>query len=339
MNYVDGKKTNESKWEAINALETTNKYIDDNIIPQLHGIQIFSKLATDKCYKLDHTKRGDLEEDIELKVNAFESLKQKLQKAKEEIKGVLDNDKAIVYSHYHGIKNLTKDYDTYTYLLDFGIHCYYTIEIEIEKDCWGIFCCMFLGVLQVVGGVVLKSFTGNDFGLIKEGLSDIKYGFDCLIGKEQFSWKSYGERKKAFLINLAVNLVVSYFTGSLTSSVNNAKNIGEDNIKDNVKNLLMKAGKYAAKKGVNLFAKNLIGDELFKKIFTKVKEYINFDSKINSLIDKICNNLVDNVIFGKIIFMDALVYNKNNLNSFIKKFQTALNKLYKFSNSNSVPVL
>ena len=37
--------------------------------------------------------------------------------------------------------------------------------------------------------------------------------------------------------------------------------------------------------------------------------------------------------------MDALVYNKNNLNSFIKKFQTALNKLYKFSNSNSVPVL
>ena len=54
-----------------------------------------------------------MEEDIELKVNAFESLKQKLQEAEEEIKNALDNDNAIVYSHYHGIKNLTKDYDTY----------------------------------------------------------------------------------------------------------------------------------------------------------------------------------------------------------------------------------
>ena len=51
---------------------------------------------------------------------------------------------------------------------------------------------MFLGVLQVIGGIVLKSFIGNDFGLIKEGLSDIKYGFNCLIGKEQFSSKTYG---------------------------------------------------------------------------------------------------------------------------------------------------
>ena len=137
------------------------------------------------------------------------------------------------------------------------------IEIEIEKDYWGIFCCMFLGVLQVVGGIALKCFTGSDFGLIKEGLSDIKYGFDCLIGKEQFSWKTYGEKKKAFLINLAVNLVVSYFTGGLASSVNDAT----DNVKDNVKDLLVETGKLAVKKGVNLLAKNLIGDEIFKKIF------------------------------------------------------------------------
>ena len=331
MDHVYGKKTDECKRDAITALEKTNKYIDDNIIPQLHGIVIFSKLATDKCYKLNHTIKEDLEEDIELKVNAFESLKQKLQEAEEEIKNALDNDNAIVYSHYHGIKNLTKDYDTYIYLLDLGIHYYYTIEIEIEKDYWGIFCCMFLGVLQVVGGIALKCFTGNDFGLIKEGLSDIKYGFDCLIGKEQFSWKTYGEKKKAFLINLAVNLAVSYFTGGLASSVNDAK----DNVKDNVKDLLVEAGKFAVKKGVNLLAKNLIGDEIFKKIFAKVKEYINLNSKINSLIDKICNKLLDNEIFDKIICMDALVDNKNNLNNFIKKFQAALNKLFKFSNSLS----
>ena len=108
-----------------------------------------------------------------------------------------------------------------------------------------------------------------------------------------------------------------------------------DNVKDNVKDLLVEAGKCAVKKGVNLLAKNLIGDEIFKKIFAKVKEYINLNSKINSLIDKICNKLLDNEIFDKIICMDALVDNKNNLNNFIKKFQAALNKLFKFSNSLS----
>ena len=93
---------------------------------------------------------------------------------------------------------MTNDYDTYIYLIDLGIECYYTIDIEIEKDYWGIFCCMFLGVLQVVGGVMLKTFIGNDFGLIKEGISDIIYGFECLIGEEHFSWKTYGEKKKHF---------------------------------------------------------------------------------------------------------------------------------------------
>ena len=327
MNNVNGEKKYDYKNKAISVINETNQYIDDHMIPQLHGIVIFSKLATNKCYKLDNTIKDELEEDIELKVNAFENLKQKLQEAKEKIEEVLNNDKAIVYRNFRGIKNLTKDFDTYIYLSDLGIKYYYTIDIEIEKDYWGIFCCMFLGVLQVIGGIVLKSFIGNDFGLIKEGLSDIKYGFNCLIGKEQFSWKTYGEKKKAFLINLAVNLVVGYFTGNLTSMTNNS----EGSIKD----LLVEAGQYAAKEGVNYVAENMIGKDIFKKIYMKVKEYININSKINELINKICKNILDNQIFDKIICMDALVDNKNNINNFIKKFQLVLDKLDKFSNSLS----
>ena len=49
-------------------------------------------------------------------MNAFENLKQKLREAMEEIKAVLNNDKATVYRNYRGIKDLTKDYDTYIYL-------------------------------------------------------------------------------------------------------------------------------------------------------------------------------------------------------------------------------
>ena len=55
-------------------------------------------------YKLDNTIKDELEEDIELKVNAFENLKQKLQEAKEKIEEVLNNDKAIVYRNFRGIK-------------------------------------------------------------------------------------------------------------------------------------------------------------------------------------------------------------------------------------------
>ena len=327
MDNVNGEKEYEYKNNAINAIENTNKFIEDNIIPQLHGIVILSKLATNKCFKFENSIKQELEEDIELKVNVFEQLKQKLREAQQEIEGVLNNDKAKVFSNYKGIKNLTTDYTTYGYLLDLGVKCYYTIDIEIEKDYWGIFCCMFLGVLQVVGGVMLKSFTGNDFGLIREGFSDIKFGFECLIGKKQFSWKAYGEKKKAFLVNLAINLVVGYFSGNLTSVTNNSDN--------NIKDLLIETGKYALKEGINAVAENMIGKDLIKKIFNKVKEYINLNSQINKLLDEICNNLFDNQIFDKIICMDALIDSKNNINNFNNKLKIALNKIYKFSNSLS----
>ena len=184
---------------------------------------------------------------------------------------------------------------------------------------------MFLGVLQVVGGVMLKTFIGNDFGLIKEGISDIIYGFEYLIGEEHFSWKIYGEKKKAFLINLAINLVVSYFTGNLISTTNNSDG--------NFKDLLVETGKHAVKKGINYVAKNMIGKDLIKKIFMKVKEYINMNSKINELIDKICKNLLENEIFDKIICMDALLDCEKNIKNFNEKLTLALNKIDKFANS------
>ena len=104
---VDGEKEYKYKKNAIDAIDKTNKYIDDYIIPQLDGIIIMSKLSTNKCFKFENTIKQELEEDIELKVNAFEKLKQKLGEAMKEINGVLDNDKAIVYSKYCDIKNLT----------------------------------------------------------------------------------------------------------------------------------------------------------------------------------------------------------------------------------------
>ena len=169
---------------------------------------------------------------------------------------------------------------------------------------------MFLGVLQVVGGCMLKVFTGNDFGLIKEGLSDIKYGFECLIGKKQFSWKTYGEKKKAFLVNLAINLVVGYFTGSLTPVPK-----GDTSVKD----LLIKAGAHAVKEGINTAVENLIGKDLIKSVFDKVKEYIKLNSAINNLIDNVCQNIFKNPIFDKMLCLDELQEEKGNLNIFFKK--------------------
>ena len=321
---VDGSKSYSLKKDACIAIEKTIKFIDDNIIPQLHGMLSISKLSTNKCFKFNNTLKKDLEEDIQLKADTFEKLKQKLKEASKEIEGVIDNEDAIVHINQYGIKKLTTDLDTVFYFIDLGIELYYTIDIEIEKNYWGIFCCMFLGVLQVVGGCMLKVFTGNDFGLIKEGLSDIKYGFECLIGKKQFSWKTYGEKKKAFLVNLAINLVVGYFTGSLTSVPK-----GDTSVKD----LLIKAGAHAVKEGINTAVENLIGKDLIKSVFDKVKEYIKLNSAINNLIDNVCQNIFKNPIFDKMLCLDELQEEKDNLNIFFKKINKTLDKIDKFSNS------
>ena len=87
-------------------------------------------------------------------------------------KDVINNDKAKIYIHREEISTITKDLSIYSYLTDLGIKCNYRIEIEIEKDWFGIFTVLFIGICELTVGVLLKIIIQNDFGLIEEGFSD-----------------------------------------------------------------------------------------------------------------------------------------------------------------------
>ena len=108
------------------------------------------------------------------KLKSYENLLEKFNDSAKKIEDVIGNEKAIIHIHREEITTITKDLSTYSYLTDLGIKCYYRIEIEIEKDWFGIFTVLFIGICEVTLGVILKLSTRNDFRLIDEGFSDIE---------------------------------------------------------------------------------------------------------------------------------------------------------------------
>ena len=90
------------------------------------------------------------------------------------INSTLGNEKKIIHLSQKSIGDITnKDFNNVLFLQDLGIDFYYEINVETKKDYFGIFCIMFIGVLEFVGGCLLKCTLGNDFGLINEGFKDI----------------------------------------------------------------------------------------------------------------------------------------------------------------------
>ena len=114
----------------------------------------------------------------------------------------------------------------------------------------------------------------NDIGFIEEGLNDIKYGIDCLLGKEKFDWKEVGKKKLAFAIGLAVNATVGFIRCNLKVPFKKPQKV--KNIKETFSKIGKKVGKKLTKQGVNIGIKismEAFGKDFIITIITKFKEY------------------------------------------------------------------
>ena len=46
--------------------------------------------------------------------------------------------------------------------------------------------------------------------IINEGVDDIIYGFECLIGNKQFTWQDLANKKMAFVIKIATSYTLKW---------------------------------------------------------------------------------------------------------------------------------
>ena len=170
------------------------------------------------------------------------------------------------------LKKFTKNLNIINYFEDIGIPYFYEITFQKEKNWFGMISVIVIGAFEIALGVMLTYFMYNDFGLLQEGVNDIKYGINCLMGNNEFDWKELGKKKISFVINLAVNTALFFIRGKLKLPfIKKERSIAKtfDIIKEKAKDKLVKMG---VKTGINLSIE-IFGKDFIVNIVAKFKDY------------------------------------------------------------------
>ena len=275
LERINGEKDYNIKNEAINIITQTANYIEGNMIPQLGGIEIITTQVKN-YYPI--INKNEFSIDIENKMNSLQKLRNILEENKNKIKSILNNEKAKIYIHYKNIQNITKFKECIEFFQNSGILYYGEISIEIEKDWFGIFFTIFLGVCEIVAGSLLSGIGLGSIGidLMNEGIEDIKYGFECLIGEKEFSWKELGNRKMAFVIKVITSYTLKWIFKGFK---NPFKNADLKNSTDYFNLVKKKAVEIGTKKLVSYTINKCLSPKFFETIVKKLKQFSKYISK------------------------------------------------------------
>ena len=303
LNILHGEKEYSYKNSAINKITETIDSIKNSMIPQLGGTEIITSHV--KNY-LPILNKNEFPIDLESKMNSFQKLQNILDENKNKIKSVLNNEKAKIFIRYKNLKNITKFYDSINFFNNSGISYYCEINVEIEKDWFGIFFTIFLGACEIMAGSFLCGIGLGNIGidLMNEGLEDIKYGFECLVGEKQFSWKELGNRKMAFVIKVATSYTLKWIFKGFKNPFKKVELKKSNEYFNLVKRKAIEIG---TQKVVNYTINKCLGPKFFEKIIQKLKEFskkisnIFFENKIkNILIDKYKNQIKQMLIIDSL---------------------------------------
>ena len=299
------------KNEAINNINETINSVKNSIIPQLGSSSLIAEHVKNYITNLN---KKELPIDIENKVNSLQSLLNILEQNKSKIKNVLDNEKAKIFSYRRNLQKVTKFNNVMSYLNDIGINCYYEIDVEVEKDWFGIFFTFFLGACEIIAGCLLQGIGLGSIGikLIREGIDDIEFGFDCLLGNKQFSWKELGRRKMVFIIKVITSETLKWIFSGFE---NPFKKIGKLKVPIDtkeyfnvVKDTVIEVGK---KKVIGYVISKCLGPNFFHKVVEELKQFVKKISKIFSeKLRKILNEKYSTQIKQMIVF-DAIDENSS----------------------------
>jgi len=270
-NIVD--KTESISKKTSRTLGDTISSLKDILCPQIQSI-IIPANNIKNTNKLNSSIINEMSEDADNKIKVIEQLINEIQMNKNAIEHHLNNKNSKIILHTCEISELTKDIYIENYFKDIGIPYFYKLDLEEKKNWFGIISIMIIGIFEIGIGILSTYYMFNDFGFIDQGLTDIKYGIDCLLGKEKFDWKEVGKKKLAFAIGLAVNASVGFIRCNLKIPFKKPQNA--KNIKETFNIIGKKVGKKLAKEGVNIgiqISMDAFGKEFIITIITKFKEY------------------------------------------------------------------
>ena len=253
-------------------IEDTCIVINDKLMTSLEAMDAtISNLNNSLSDKKEETY-DDCKNDIKNKLDVLNNIMKGLSANIEVIENSKGSDKRVLIAEkFKYIQNLTKDLDIIKYFYSMEIYGFYIIEIDVKKDYFGIFTSIFLGALEIIGGTFLLWATGGFFGseFIEAGYEDIKYGFECLVGKKEFSWSEFKTKKINFLINTAINIAIKLITAGIGGKLSKIKP------KAGLKSIFIQEGKKLfGKVAKNFGAKvitHLIGPETIKCVIDNVK--------------------------------------------------------------------
>jgi hypothetical protein len=195
------------KEDALNDLAIAKLTLEEQVIPELQASQLIANLNPEQT-----NSQSPLVRKIQGKIELYRLQIQSIERAMETIRGSNSNSRLNVHLSY-------QLYDTFN-ALNFtsrevcelfytGLREFYAIEVINKKkhSFFGALCVAFLGVLQILAGVLISMLPGIGTWigreLIRQGINDLMVAAMAAM-EGDFDWKAYQANKT---VSLAVSIV------------------------------------------------------------------------------------------------------------------------------------
>ncbi|XP_019911653.3 uncharacterized protein LOC105006331 [Esox lucius] len=255
--------------------------------------------------------KSAFQKQMQVRIQVLTYFHNNISRAMEKLE-LIKQDKGEALVDESSVFNLVEDPndDVHQELYEFyklGMEMVFSVK-QKPRFCWKGLAVFFLGVAQIVGGVLLTAFTGGvllqvGYHLISEGISDCITGVKAMI-TGTFSWASWAISKA---VSLAVSLIgfgvgkliskgwrasknaISGFGNKLTSLQklisNQAKGGLQAVMRENVKNTLKYVGKEVVQQTV-MYGVGKVEEKIIDKITNEIKEVVK-----NTVLDKCKHNI------------------------------------------------
>ncbi|GAA6088176.1 uncharacterized protein LOC113635008 isoform X1 [Tachysurus ichikawai] len=239
------------KTEARSLLEEAEKTLDVYISETTRTMS-FCSLSVTRDFEPHHSGSCNFQIQMQARMNIFNSWKQNIKKILDMLGSGSGNFETVDLTLY----SLSNEED-FVSSSELGLFCNYGLALVFEvkqkpKFSFDALLCCFLGVVQVVAGVLVCTLSAGSMssfglGLISEGVSDMVSGVMGMINGT-FDWASWAISKA---ISIGISLVCGGFS-VLKRSFSAVKNAAR-NILNGTKSLKSVACN-ALKSGKNMFA-------------------------------------------------------------------------------------
>ena len=187
INDLEDVKNDNDKINLKNKIIKSSETLQDKFMTSLEAMNSTISNLNNNLLD-DNTEQNktydDCQNDIKNKLEIMSAICDGFKGNIQIIEDSMHNDKRVLNAKkFKYVSDITKNLHLINYFYSLKIYGFYELEIDIEKDWLGIFTTIFIGALEIAGGTFLLWATGGQIGseFINEGMSDIKYGFDCLI--------------------------------------------------------------------------------------------------------------------------------------------------------------